>query len=101
VQVRGISANNPFSQKAFADSLKLPFPLLSDISLDVARAYGVLYGHTTWKTDYPAMKDWMAKRAFFLVDRDSVVRAKWIGEDLAVFPSEPLLKAARELAGRR
>jgi hypothetical protein len=24
---------------------------------------------------------------------------KWIGEDMAVFPNEPLLKAARELRG--
>jgi peroxiredoxin len=26
----GISADNPFAQKTFADSLKLPYPLLSD-----------------------------------------------------------------------
>ena len=31
VQILGISANNTFSQKTFADSLKLPYPLLSDL----------------------------------------------------------------------
>lgn len=81
--------------------MKLPFPLLSDTALVATKAYGVLYGHTTGKTDYPHMKDRMAKRAFFLVDRDAVVRAKWVGEDLAVFPSETLLKAAQDLARTR
>jgi peroxiredoxin len=43
----------------------------------------------------------MPKRAFFLVDRDGIVRGRWIGEDLSVFPSEEILKAARELLGKR
>ena len=29
---------------------------------------------------------------FFLLDREGIVRGKWIGEDMAVFPNEPLLK---------
>lgn len=43
----------------------------------------------------------MAKRAFFLVDREGIIRGKWIGEDLAVFSNEEILKAARMLAGPR
>ena len=43
----------------------------------------------------------MAKRAFFLLDRDGIVRGRWIGEDLAVFPSEEIFKIARNLAGKR
>jgi len=42
----------------------------------------------------------VAKRSFFLVDKDGIVRGKWIGEDLAVFSSEALLKAAQEIAGK-
>ncbi len=42
----------------------------------------------------------ISKRSFFLVDKDGIVRGKWIGEDLAVFSSELLLKAAREIAGK-
>ena len=90
-----------FSQKAFADSLKLPFPLLSDRAMTATRSYGVVYGHTTGKNDYPEMKDLISKRAFFLVDANGIVRARWIGEDLAVFPTEVLLKAAREHAPKR
>ena len=39
-----------------------------------------------------------AGRAFFLVDQRGIVRGKWIGEDLAVFPHDVLLKAAQEVA---
>lgn len=90
-----------FSQKAFADSLKLPFPLLSDRAMHATRAYGVVYGHTPGKNDYPEMKDLISKRAFFLVDANGIVRARWIGEDLATFPTEVLLKAAREHGPKR
>jgi peroxiredoxin len=43
VQILGISSNIPFSQKTFADSLKLPYPLLSDApDLKTIRNYGGL-----------------------------------------------------------
>lgn len=84
-----------------ADSLKLPYPLLSDRTLEVTKRYGVLYGSTPGKLEYPHMAGRMAKRAFFLVDRDGVVRGRWIGDDLAVFPSDEILKLARTLARKR
>ena len=93
-----ISADNPFSQKAFADSLHLPYPLLSDLGLKVTRSYGVLYG-AVGKVEDPAFTDLIAKRVFFLVDQQGIVRGKWIGEDLEVFPSDILLKTAQELTG--
>ena len=100
VQVLGISENNAFSQKTLADSLKLPYPLLSDRTLEITKRYGVLYGSTPGKIDYPHLVGRMAKRAFFLVDRDGILRGRWIGEDLTVFPSEEILKVARELKGK-
>ena len=98
VQLLGISYNNPFSQKALADSLALPYPLLSDMDLKVIQAYGVVYGSTGAKVDYPSSVGRHAGRAFFLVDKEGIVRGKWIGEDLAVFANEVLLKAAQEVA---
>ena len=86
VQLFGITDNPPFSQKAFADSLQLPYPLLSDMKLDTTKAYGVMDGGK-WR------------RLFFLVDKEGIVRGRWIGEDSGVFPNEPLLKAAEEIAG--
>jgi hypothetical protein len=37
---------------------------------------------------------------FFLVDKQGIVREKWIGEDLGVFPNEVLLKGAQQVAER-
>ena len=93
VQILGISSNNPFSQKTFADSLKLPYPLLSDFPhLQTIRKYGGLN---------PQWDSTTAQRYFFLIDQKGVVRGKWPGKVDEVFPSEPILKVARELSGKR
>lgn len=90
VQILGISASNPFSQKTFVDSLRLPYPLLSDFpELKVIRSYGVL--HPTGV---------IAQRSFFLVDKQGRVRGKWLARLDEVFPTDPILKAAREIAGK-
>jgi hypothetical protein len=41
-----------------------------------------------------------AQRAFFLIDQQGMVRGRWIGGDLDVFPNETLLQAVREIAGK-
>ena len=62
-EVLGISANAPFSQKAFADFAKINYPLLSDRDGKVMQAFGVY--------DEPRR---IAKRAYVIVDKDGVVR---------------------------
>lgn len=90
VQNLGISASNPFSQKTLVDSLKLPYPLLSDFpKLETIRSYGVLNPNTQIT----------ARRSFFLVDQQGIVRAKWLFD--GEFPSQLALEAARGLAGKR
>jgi peroxiredoxin len=100
VQILGISVSNPFSQQTFAASHGLPYPLLSDMYIKTIRDYGAVYGETGAKVEYPGTEGRGAGRTFFLVDKEGIVRGKWIGEDMAVFPNEPLLKAAQELAER-
>ena len=91
VQILAISGTSfQTSQQAFANSLDLPFPLLSDRpELQAIRSYGVL--HTS-----PIM----ARRAFFLIDTQGIVRGRWLADDSAVFASEPILQVAREVAGK-
>ena len=95
VQILGISTNHPFSQKTFAESLQLPFPLLSDFpDLKVTRQYGGLSLNATYAQFS------IAERAFFLIDANGIVRQRWLikgGEDV-IFPTEPLLKAVQEMA---
>ena len=42
----------------------------------------------------------IAKRSFFLIDQQGIVRGRWIGGDLDVFPSEMILQAVREMVGK-
>ena len=77
VQNVGIAASNPFSQRTLADSLKLPYPLLSDYpQLKTIRSYGVL----------SEQREITARRSFFLVDQQGIVRGKWLPVEAAVFP---------------
>ena len=72
----GISANVRFSQQAFADFLKLNFPLVSDApDLKTIEAYGVLI---------PDRR--LAQRSYFIVDKQGVIRYKKI-----LAAKEPLL----------
>lgn len=91
VQILGVSANSTFSQQAFAESLKLPYPLLSDYpDRKVIRAYGVLRENTM-----------TAARTFFLIDPQGVIRKKWIvenGSTTTVY-SDTVLKGIREVLG--
>ena len=62
-EVVGISANAPFSQKAFADFAKINYPLLSDRDGKIMQVYGVY--------DEPRR---IAKRSYVIVDKDGVIR---------------------------
>jgi peroxiredoxin len=62
-EVVGISANAPFSQKAFVDFAKINYPLLSDRDGKVMQAYGV----------YDEARR-LAKRSYVIVDKEGVVR---------------------------
>lgn len=93
VQILGMSANMTFSQQTFADSLKLPYPLLSDFpERKVIRSYGVLNE-----------KQMTANRSFFLIDPQGVIRKKWIIENpgTTVVYSPTLLKDIAEIVGKR
>ncbi len=84
----GISANVAFSQKAFADFLKLNFPLLSDFpNLTTIQAYGVLN---------PERR--LAQRSYFIVDKQGVIRYKKIlqGKEPLV-PNETLIEEVKKI----
>jgi peroxiredoxin len=82
-----------FSQQTFAESLKLPFPLLSDFPERKAiRAYGVFNDKAS-----------IANRSFFLIDPQGTIRKKWIIENPAttVVYSDTLLRDIQEVMGKR
>lgn len=93
IQNLAASANLTFSQQTFAESMKLPYPLLSDFpARSVMRSYGVLNE-----------KMMVASGSFFLIDPQGVLRKKWLTENpmTTVVYNETLLKEIREIIGKR
>ena len=78
--------------------------------LKTTKAYGVEHlctrclpvrqGSDRQKKDGPDLEGSVAKRTFFLIDKQGIVRGKWFGEDAGVFSNEPLLKAVQEIVGK-
>lgn len=78
--VLGISVDPPFSNKAFKDHNKLNFDILSDYNREVVKKYDV-----SW--EFPFLPGYiLAKRSVFIVDKEGIVRYKWISDDPAVEP---------------
>lgn len=74
-----IAVTATFSQIAFADSLGVDFPMLSDWDGRVANSYGVQYRE--WKGH-----SGLAKRSVFIVDGSGLVRFRWVTDDALVEP---------------
>ena len=60
-EVLGISVDSKHSSEAFAAHLKLEFPLVSDFSKEVTKAYGVL------------REGGFAERALFVIDKEGKI----------------------------
>jgi peroxiredoxin Q/BCP len=69
-QVLGVSMDDLTTQKKFAQSLGLPFPLLADPSGNVVRAYGVEGGGGKY-----------AQRVTFVIDAQGTVTRVLEGKD--------------------
>jgi len=81
-QVVGVSVNDPWSNKGFAERNLLAFPLLSDINREVIRLYGIEL------TDFAGLKGYsVAKRSVFILDKEGVVRYRWVSEDPGIEPN--------------
>ncbi len=63
-----------FSHRAFAEELKLNFPLLSDFNREVTPRYAGYY------PDVAGYKQ-VGRRAVFVVDRGGKISYKWISEE--------------------
>ncbi len=90
-QVVGVSVNDPWSNKAFAEQHKLTFPLLSDYNRDVVRLFNVFHNDFSGLKGYTA-----AKRSVFILDSNGVITYKWVTEDPAKEPPYEELKKAVE-----
>ena len=72
VVVLGIAPEHPARHKQFARRYQIPFPLLSDVDLMVARRYGLTRSTTLFGTTML-----LVERATILVDPAGIVRKMW------------------------
>jgi peroxiredoxin len=90
-QVVGISVNDPFSNKGFAEKNMLTFLLLSDYNRDVIRLYGIEL------KDFAGLKGYsVAKRSVFILDKEGIVRYRWVSENPGIEPKYKEIEQALE-----
>ena len=88
-QVVGISVNDPWTNKAFAEANKLQFPILSDYNRETIRKFNAFH------EDFAGLKGYtVAKRSVFVLDDKGVVRYRWITEDPGKQPNYDEVKDA-------
>lgn len=81
-QVIGISVNDPFANKAFAEKNRLPFPVLSDYNREVIKTYGLE------STDFAGLMGYtVAERSIFILDPKGMVRYVWVSDNPTIEPN--------------
>jgi peroxiredoxin len=95
-QVFGISVDLPFSQNIWMQQESLNFPMFSDWNHEVIHAYDVV------RDDMYGMLE-VAQRSVFVLDREGVVRHKWVtgaeSPDFEVFVDDLAAVVAEVAAG--
>ena len=91
-QVLGISVDPPFAHKAWADANDLNFPALGDFNREAVNRYDGAFPDLGGLQGYVA-----ANRAEFMVDKDGVVRYRWVAPSPA---DEPDYEEVRRALGQ-
>jgi peroxiredoxin len=90
-QVIGISVNDPFSNKAFAEKNRLTFPILSDYNRQAIKAYGVETSNFGGLDGYT-----VAKRSIFIVATNGTIQYVWTTDNPTIEPNYKEIEAALE-----
>ena len=93
-EILGISVDPPFSQKAWADANNLNFTMLSDFNREATNAYDVAWNNMAGLEGYTA-----ANRSVFVVDKEGVVRYKWLAPSPADLPDYDEIRQALSQLG--
>jgi peroxiredoxin len=84
------------AQQAFAEKLGLTYPLLSDFSRETVKKYGVMYD------DPNSAYFRMARRAYFVIDKQGIIRYMHIMEDAGhLLDSEEIFRTVQNVVTAR
>jgi peroxiredoxin len=89
VRVFGVSRDSPWTHVAWAQTLDLNFPLLSDFNADAVRDLDIAFS-------FRGLRD-VSRRSAFLVDEGGTVRGAWQYATDEVPDLDELLRAAQAL----
>lgn len=94
-KVIGISGDNPFAQKEWAEKNGIKLTLVSDYEHDVAKAYGVAYD--SFLPEKNLTMGGVAKRSAFVLDANGVVQYAEVNDSPGDLPN---FEAVKETLGR-
>lgn len=90
-EILGISTNSTYSHVGWKTRIYIPFPLLADFEAKVTELYDVLEGEIGYM-------EGRSKRSIFIIDRQGVLRYRWITDNPALEPDyQELLKVCAQL----
>ena len=93
-EIVAVAVTGVFSQQAFAKSIGVDFPLVSDWNETATPAYGVQYD--VWRGH-----EGVAKRSVFVIDRDGTIRYAWVTDNAFELPDfDAAIEALRGLQQR-
>ena len=82
----------------WGEKLGLKFPLLSDLRREMTRAYGVLNDDATMATDTKRIPTYLrAKRSWFVVDKEGIVRYVRVTDPRGLVPNDEILEVLAKL----
>lgn len=91
VEVAAVSVDSPYSHRAWAAELDVPYPLLSDFSRELMTAYKIPPRDMRL---LPAV----TSRSAFLIDAGRILRYVWYDTERGGLPPvDEILEAARQL----
>ncbi|MBX9903996.1 MAG: redoxin domain-containing protein [Burkholderiales bacterium] len=97
-QVLGISVDFNAANTVFAEKLGLTFPLLSDTRRVMTRDYGVLNDDPALAKDAKRIAGYLrAKRSWFIIDREGIVRYANVGDPRGIMPNDELLEVLAKM----
>jgi glutaredoxin-dependent peroxiredoxin len=96
--VLGVSVDFGAANKAWAEKIGLTYPLLSDFRRQMSRAYEVLFDDPAMANDPQKIPLYLrSKRAWFVIDKEGVIRFAKTTEPRDIIPNEEILQTLQQL----
>jgi peroxiredoxin len=95
--VLGVSVDFNGANQAWSEKLGLKYPLLADTRREISRAFGVLNDDPKLAEDPKRVGSYFrAKRAWFVIDKEGVVRYARVNDPRGLIPNDEILEVVNK-----